>query len=57
MRRTVVNPVSDEAKNNDFLRRKTVDDLESVRFSRSRPRESNSFTIPLTSDNADLLSE
>ena len=53
MRRTVVNPVSDEAKNNNSVTAEPADDL----FSRSRPRESNSFTIPLTSDHAGLLSE
>jgi hypothetical protein len=57
MRRTVVNPVSDEAKNNDYVAAKTADDLENVRFSRSCPRESNSFTTPLTSDHAGLVSE
>ena len=57
MRRTVINPVSDDAKNNDSVRRKAADDLESVRFCRSCPPESNSFTVPLTSDHAGLLSE
>ena len=57
MRRTVVNPASDEAKNNDYVAAKPPDNLENVRFNRSHSREGNSFTTPLTSDHAGLVSE
>ena len=57
MRRTVVNPASDEAKNNDYVAAKPPIIWRMSGSTVPTPREGNSFTTPLTSDHAGLVSE